>query len=87
MIYFVLIVLCNIIAFVAFGLDKYFAKKDKRRISEKTLIAFAFCCGGLGAILGMAIFRHKTKKPLFKIMIPLALIANSFIFYKLIEIL
>lgn len=85
--YLIIILLCNIISFIAFGLDKYFAKKDKKRISEKTLIAMAFLAGGLGAISGMVIFRHKTKKPLFRIMIPLALMANSLLFYKLIEIL
>ncbi len=65
----------NIIAFTLYGLDKSFAKKGRRRISEKALIFWAVIGGSIGAFLGMQIFRHKTKKPKFKI-VPVFLVIH-----------
>jgi uncharacterized membrane protein YsdA (DUF1294 family) len=48
--------------FIVFGVDKFFAMKNMYRISEKNLLALAIFGGGLGALLGQRIFRHKTKK-------------------------
>jgi len=56
----------NLISFIAYGLDKSKAKKDKRRISEKTLLLLA-AAGPFGAVAGMRNFRHKTKKSKFKL--------------------
>ena len=66
----------NCLVLILFGEDKLRAMKNRRRISEKTLILCAFFMGALGAFLGMQTFRHKTKKPLFNILIPLALFVN-----------
>ena len=62
------------------GLDKHKAKMGNRRIPENTLFAFAFLGGVVGTIAGMYIFHHKTKKPLFKIGMPLILIIELLIF-------
>ena len=43
----------SLIAFAAFGLDKYKAKADKWRTPEKTLFILAIIGGGIGAFLGM----------------------------------
>ena len=51
----------NIIAFTLYGVDKHKAKKKKWRVSETSLILCAFLMGGLGALLGMSFFRHKTR--------------------------
>ena len=51
----------NIVAFVLYGRDKWLAKKHKWRISEKVLLSVSFFGGALGALLGMQVFRHKTK--------------------------
>ena len=48
--------------FLAYGLDKHKARKNKRRIPEKTLHVFELFGGFPGALLGQGIFRHKTKK-------------------------
>ena len=76
------IIIINIISFIIMGYDKYSAIKNKWRIKEKTLFSFAFIGGSLGILLGMIIFRHKTKKRHFIYLIPLLLIINilSFIF-------
>ena len=56
----------NIIAFITYGLDKRKAAKNRYRIPEATLFALAMAGGSIGALTGMYIFRHKTKKWYFK---------------------
>ena len=41
-------------------------KPPKRRIPEKTLFAAAILGGSIGAMLGMAVFHHKTRQPHFR---------------------
>lgn len=52
----------NLFAFLIMGYDKYLAKNNKSRISEKTLLTFVLIGGTIGSGLGMLIFRHKTAK-------------------------
>lgn len=68
--------LMNIIAFYMFWQDKRNARKGWWRIPENTLLGVAFIGGSLGALLGMYIFRHKTKHWKFKVLIPLFLIIH-----------
>ena len=70
------LVIWNIAVFAMYGIDKHNAKKNKRRISEKTLLFSAFFIGGAGALLGMRVFRHKTQHLKFKIGVPLLFILN-----------
>lgn len=58
------------------GLDKLFAKLQKRRIPEKTLFVFAIVGGALGGTLGMYGFRHKTLHKTFAIGFPLLAIVQ-----------
>jgi uncharacterized membrane protein YsdA (DUF1294 family) len=39
----------NLITFIMFGLDKYFAVNQMWRISERTMISAAICGGSVGA--------------------------------------
>lgn len=55
----------NLIAFGSFGIDKALAEAQSRRISEATLLGWAFLGGTLGAYAGRAAFRHKTRKQPF----------------------
>lgn len=64
------LILINIIAFLAMYIDKRKAKKGKRRIPEKTLFILVGLGGGIGGILAMYLFRHKTKKTRFVIGFP-----------------
>ena len=59
--YLALLSLASLIAFVAYGLDKYKAQRDLWRIPEAFLLGVGFCGGALGALLGMKLFHHKTK--------------------------
>ena len=60
------LILVNIIAFAAFGIDNRKAVKHKYRISEATLLGLALIGGSAGALAGMHLFHHKTKKLLFR---------------------
>jgi uncharacterized membrane protein YsdA (DUF1294 family) len=59
---FYLFIILNIIAFIVIGYDKYLAKVQKRRISEKMLLSFVAFGGTIGAGIAMLFFRHKTAK-------------------------
>ena len=66
----------NTVVFAMYGLDKRGAKSGGRRVSEKTLLLSAALMGGPGALLGMAVFRHKTKHAKFRLGVPLLIIVN-----------
>lgn len=65
------------LAFVLFGWDKLMAKTHRRRIPEAALLGCALLGGSAGAALGMAVFHHKTRKPPFPVLVPLALLAHA----------
>ena len=65
------LIVINMIAFIAYGVDKHRAIAKKWRIPEATLIMLALIGGAPGALIGMFVFRHKTKKPKFYITVPL----------------
>lgn len=71
------LIIINIITFITYGIDKAKARKGAWRIPEKTLIGLAVAGGSIGALAGMSFFHHKTRKPLFKIGIPVILIIEA----------
>ena len=64
----------NIATFLLYGIDKYKAKKGKRRISEATLLTMAAIGGSIGAWAGMRLWHHKTMHKKFKYGIPVIII-------------
>ncbi len=58
----VFLLIANLITFIAYGMDKRKAVKDRWRIPEKTLLLMGLCFGSVGQLLGMKVFRHKTTK-------------------------
>ena len=61
---FYLLIVCaamSLFAFVFYGADKLKAKQGARRVPEKVLLSLSFFGGAPGGILGMLLFRHKTK--------------------------
>lgn len=68
------LVIINLIAFLTFGADKRRARRDKRRVRESTLFLLAVLGGSIGALLGMYVFRHKTRHWYFCVGIPAILI-------------
>lgn len=69
----------NFTTWVAYGLDKGRAKSGKWRIPERTLLLLALAGGSLGALAGMIMFRHKTRKPKFYISVPVMFVAHCVI--------
>lgn len=82
LIFFMYLLLVNIVAFSLMGADKRKAKRNERRISEKTLFTWAIIGGSVGSIAGMYFFRHKTKHPIFKIGLPFILLLQIFVFIR-----
>lgn len=69
-------------AFTAMGYDKRQSKRKGARIPEKNLWLLALIGGGIGAYLGMQIFRHKTRHTSFRVgFLMLALAYAAFILY------
>ena len=71
------LIIWNAATFILYGADKRKAKKDKWRTKESTLILCAFLMGGIGAFLGMKVFRHKTKHLKFKLLVPISVVVNA----------
>lgn len=72
LIYYLLFI--NIVTFIIYGVDKKKAEDHKWRIRESTLLGLAAIGGPVGALLGMRIFHHKTKKKKFYITVPALII-------------
>ena len=66
----------NLWAFGLMGFDKRRARQGGRRVRERTLFLSALLGGSLGALLGMWVFRHKTRHWYFVWGIPLILLAQ-----------
>ena len=76
----------NLITFLAMGLDKWKAKRDAWRIPEQTLMSLVLLGGGIGGIVGMYTFRHKTKKARFFVGFPVILIVEiAIVIYVLVN--
>ena len=72
----VLFVLVNLVAFALMGVDKQRARTHQWRVPEKTLFLLAIVGGGVGALLGMWCFHHKTRHWYFRYGIPAILVVQ-----------
>lgn len=68
------IIIVNLTGFFIMGIDKRRAIKGKWRIRERTLFLIALAFGSVGILVGMYVFRHKTKHLIFTIGIPVILV-------------
>ena len=64
----------NVISFALMGHDKRCARQGKWRVPEKRLFLATACFGGLGGVLGMKVFHHKTQHWYFKVFFPVLLV-------------
>lgn len=71
------LILINAACFLLMLTDKYRARKELWRIPEKVLFGVAAAGGSLGGLMGMYIFRHKTKHSKFTIGFPVLLIIQA----------
>ncbi|MBQ6182372.1 MAG: DUF1294 domain-containing protein [Clostridia bacterium] len=56
-------------AFCVYGRDKKLARRGGERIKEKHLLALAAFGGAAGAFMARIVFRHKTEKGYFSLVI------------------
>jgi uncharacterized membrane protein YsdA (DUF1294 family) len=66
------LLLAGIVTFLFYGFDKAQAKRSGWRVPEIVLHGMALAGGFIGAALGMAVFNHKTRKPVFLVVIVLS---------------
>ena len=67
-------VIVNLLGFALMGIDKRKAVRHAFRIPEATLFSVALVGGSIGSILGMFLFRHKTRHWYFKFTLPIILL-------------
>jgi uncharacterized membrane protein YsdA (DUF1294 family) len=65
----ILLLIANSVSLVVFGIDKLQSKRRGYRIPETRLLLIAFF-GPFGALVGMLLFRHKTRKIKF-VLVPI----------------
>ena len=68
--------LINATGFLIMLVDKQKARRNRWRISEATLMTVAAIGGSLSCLLGMKLFRHKTRHLKFTIGVPLLLVIH-----------
>ena len=67
----------NLVTFAVYGIDKRRARRGAWRVPEKTLFLLPLLGGSIGALLGMRVFRHKTKHWYFVVGMPLILVCQA----------
>ena len=71
------IAVMNVVSFALMGIDKRRARRGAWRISEKALFLTTACFGGLGCVLGMKVFHHKTQHWYFRVFFPVLLVLQT----------
>ena len=69
----------SLVSFVLYGSDKRRARRGDRRIPEATLLSIGIFFGAAGAVLGMNVFRHKTRHWYFWAVNVTALLGQAFL--------
>ena len=92
------LLIINAAAFLAYGLDKLLAKLKARhekvpRLPERNLLLLAIVGGGIGAWLGMEVFRHKTQHRSFRVIVPLftclwlVIVTGAYLYFKRVPLI
>jgi len=73
----------NALGLLLMLVDKKKSQKNRWRIPERTLFLTAVLGGSLGCLMGMYLFRHKTKHMSFTLGMPAILAVQCLILYYL----
>ena len=76
------IIVMSIILCIFMYIDKSRARNHEWRISEKSLFTLAILGGASGGVLGMYLFRHKTKHNSFAFGFPIITAIQIFIIVR-----
>lgn len=76
----------NLVAMIMYISDKRKAQNGKWRTTEFALIFVSWIGGSVGALIGMYVFRHKTRHIKFQILVPMSFLIHLaaliyFVFY------
>src|SRR5262245_36687312 len=74
----------SVVTFAFYGYDKHQAVAQRLRVPEIVLHLLALIGGFLGGWAGRAYFHHKTRKPVFLIVLIIATILNLGVFFWLL---
>ena len=75
----------NLAGLFFMGLDKYRARKNLWRIPESTLFIIAIIGGSIGSIIGMHLFRHKTRHWYFVYGLQAILVLQAVLFFAILN--
>ena len=81
--YLVYLAVLSLLAFILYGIDKKKAKRGVWRIPESPLLLLGFLGGSVGGLLGMSVFRHKTKHGYFYLVNVIGVLWQAFLAYYL----
>ena len=84
---FVYLAAMNLLDFVLMGVDKSKSKRGAWRIPEVRLLLVAVIGGSVGGILGMLLFRHKTRHAAFALGLPVILLVQLALAYLIFRFL
>jgi uncharacterized membrane protein YsdA (DUF1294 family) len=70
--YLIWLVLISVITFFVYGYDKFQAKSGGWRVPEKVLHGLALAGGFMGGWIGRIVFHHKTRKPVFTLILAIS---------------
>lgn len=76
----------NVVTFLLYGWDKFQAKRGGWRVPERVLLLWAAGFGSVGALLGMAVFHHKTRKPKFHFGVPALLAVQVLLVFAAVRV-
>ncbi|KGR76816.1 DUF1294 domain-containing protein [Ureibacillus sinduriensis] len=76
----------SVVLCVFMYIDKSRARKHEWRISEKSLFTLAILGGACGGVLGMYLFRHKTKHNSFAFGFPIIAALQIFVVVRIFNI-
>lgn len=75
----------NLVSFYLFAVDKKRSKSKAWRIREQHLLWSAVLFGGIGALLAMKGYHHKTRRLRFNMVVRLSALATLFVMYWLLR--
>lgn len=70
---------------ILYGLDKLKAIFDGWRIPERVLITFSLLGGGVGGLLAMLLFRHKTRHGYFYVVNVIGVIIDAVLLFFILR--
>jgi len=76
------LVAAGVVTFLYYGFDKARSKGKGQRIPEWTLHGLAVSGGVFGGWLGMFLFRHKTQKPIFRLILLVATVLWAWLLWR-----